>query len=182
MSDYRHASTEEIAVKAGISKGLLFYYFHDKRSLYLFLYDYAAALMTETVMDGGFLEIRDVFEMFEYAAGRKYAVLEKNPFVMDFVMRSYFSEKEAVSEDLNKRFEKITAEIYGSYFSNLDYSKFKDGVNSFEIMQMLTWTADGYLHERQRQSKPVDLDELMEKYRNWSELFKRISYKEEYLK
>jgi AcrR family transcriptional regulator len=181
-NDYRHASTDDIAAKAGISKGLLFYYFHDKKSLYLFLYDYAEILMKESVIDARFSEITDVFEMFEYAAGRKYAVLEKAPFLMDFVTRAYYSEREDVSEALNQRLERITAEIYGSYFSNLDYSKFKDGINPFEILQMLTWTADGYLHEQQRQNKPVDLDELMEKYKNWSELFKRISYKEEYLK
>jgi len=40
-NDYKHASTDDIAAKAGISKGLLFYYFRNKQSLYLYLYDYA---------------------------------------------------------------------------------------------------------------------------------------------
>lgn len=31
-NDYRHASTDDIAAQAGISKGLLFYYFHNKNS------------------------------------------------------------------------------------------------------------------------------------------------------
>ncbi|WP_432764423.1 TetR/AcrR family transcriptional regulator [Hungatella hathewayi] len=30
-NDYKHAVTDEIARKAGISKGLLFYYFHNKK-------------------------------------------------------------------------------------------------------------------------------------------------------
>jgi hypothetical protein len=50
-----------------------------------------------------------------------------------------------------------------------------------EIMQILSWTADGYLREQQRQSKDADLDDLMAKYRGWSVLFKKIAYKEEYL-
>ena len=37
-NDYKHASTDDIAAKAGISKGLLFYYFRNKQSLYLYLY------------------------------------------------------------------------------------------------------------------------------------------------
>ena len=41
-NDYKHASTDDIAAKAGISKGLLFYYFRNKQSLYLYLYDYEA--------------------------------------------------------------------------------------------------------------------------------------------
>ena len=32
---YRQANTRDIAAKAGISKGLLFYYFKNKKSLYL---------------------------------------------------------------------------------------------------------------------------------------------------
>ncbi|MFR3292703.1 MAG: TetR/AcrR family transcriptional regulator [[Clostridium] innocuum] len=31
--EYKKANTEDIAVKAGISKGLLFYYFKDKKKL-----------------------------------------------------------------------------------------------------------------------------------------------------
>ena len=33
-SDYKRASAEAIAMKAGISKGLLFYYFKNKQALY----------------------------------------------------------------------------------------------------------------------------------------------------
>ena len=49
-NDYKHAVTDEIARKAGISKGLLFYYFHNKKSLYLYLFDYSAKLIMNQVM------------------------------------------------------------------------------------------------------------------------------------
>ena len=49
--EYKKASTDDIAAKAGISKGLLFYYFHNKKSLYLFLYDYTKKLVTDQVID-----------------------------------------------------------------------------------------------------------------------------------
>lgn len=38
---YRHASTDEIASEAGISKGLLFHYFYSKIGLYAFLCEYS---------------------------------------------------------------------------------------------------------------------------------------------
>lgn len=181
-NEYKHASTEDIAVKAGISKGLLFYYFHDKKTLYLFLYDYAEKLLLESVVNDRFFELGDIFDMFAYAAERKYIVLEKSPYVMDFVMQAYYSQKEAVSGDLNARIEKLTGEMYGTYFKHCDFSKFKDGVNPIEILQMMTWMADGYLHELQRTNTPIVLDDLMLKYNSWSRLFKEMSYKEEYLK
>ena len=49
--EYKKASTDDIAAKAGISKGLLFYYFHNKKSLYLFLYDYTKKIVTDQVVD-----------------------------------------------------------------------------------------------------------------------------------
>lgn len=39
QNDYKRASTDDIAAKAGISKGMLFYYFQNKRTLYLETYD-----------------------------------------------------------------------------------------------------------------------------------------------
>ena len=38
-NEYKKANTEDIAAKAGISKGLLFYYFKDKNKLRLLLTD-----------------------------------------------------------------------------------------------------------------------------------------------
>ena len=45
LSDYKHASTDDIVKEAGISKGLLFHYFNSKIGLYVFLFDYSARFM-----------------------------------------------------------------------------------------------------------------------------------------
>ena len=63
----------------------------------------------------------------------------------------------------------------------MDFSKFREDVDPQEILKLLTWSADGYLHEKQRLGMATDLDELMDKYSIWTTYFKRISYKEEYL-
>ena len=39
-NDYKNASTETIARRAGISKGLLFFYFKNKKELYLYLMEH----------------------------------------------------------------------------------------------------------------------------------------------
>lgn len=41
------ASTDFIASRAGVSKGLLFYYFHNKKDLYLTVYEYVKQIITE---------------------------------------------------------------------------------------------------------------------------------------
>ena len=50
-SQYKKAPTAEIAAEAGISKSLLFHYFHNKLELYLFLWKYAADLTKKTCVN-----------------------------------------------------------------------------------------------------------------------------------
>ena len=69
--EYKRASTDDIAAKAGISKGLLFYYFHNKKSLYLYIYDYTKQIVTAQVVDAHFKEITDFFELLAYSAQKK---------------------------------------------------------------------------------------------------------------
>jgi hypothetical protein len=63
----------------------------------------------------------------------------------------------------------------------LDLTKFKPGIEPREIFQMLIWMATGYIHETRPAGLPISLSDIMEKYRQWSETFKRVSYKEEYV-
>jgi AcrR family transcriptional regulator len=182
QNEYKKASTEDIAVKAGISKGLLFYYFHDKKSLFLYLYEYSENMMRDIVLDEEYLKITDIFDLFEYAAKKKYAVLLKVPHIMDFVMKAFYSQREDVTESVNERLQATTNEVYTVYLKNVDYSKFRDDVNPMEIIQMLTWIGDGFLHEKQRLGQHAELSELMEKFYSWTTMFKKMVYKEEYLK
>ena len=181
QNDYKHASTEDIAVKAGISKGLLFYYFHDKRSLYLFLFEHAANLMKAYVLDSHLQEITDFFELCQYAAERKSKMLFKSPYIMDFVVRAFFSQHESVSGDISKKVESETGMLYSTYFSRIDFSKFKDDIKPRDIFDMLTWMADGYIHEKQRYGQEINLDDILDKFKLWSDYLKKVSYKEEYL-
>ena len=181
QNDYKHASTENIAAKAGISKGLLFYYFQNKRMLYTFLFELANNQVLNYVVDSHMCQITDFFELCEYAGERKYQMMQKSPYIMDFIVRAFYSQHETVSEDINKKVESQTSAIYGTYFRNIDLSKFRDDVNPKDIYQMLTWMADGYMHDRQRTGQCVELDDMMEKFRLWSTYLKKMSYKEKYL-
>ena len=67
-NDYKHASTDDIAAKAGISKGLLFYYFRNKQSLYLYLYDYALEQVRGQVLRQKLDGVTDFFELMHIGA------------------------------------------------------------------------------------------------------------------
>ena len=47
---FKKTSADSIARRAGVSKGLLFHYFKDKRELYLYLYQYALDVCVKQYM------------------------------------------------------------------------------------------------------------------------------------
>lgn len=180
-NDYRHASTDLIAAKAGISKGLLFYYFHNKQALYLYVYNYAFQAVREQITDPAFFQITDFFELLKYGSDKKMALLDKNPFMLDFAMRSFYSEKETVSEELKSVNCNYIKEAFLTYFSHIDFGRFKDEADPYQIYQMLIWMADGYLHQLRMQEKPLELPALESEFLKWCNYFKSVSYKEEFL-
>lgn len=179
--EYKKASTDLIAAKAGVSKGLLFYYFHNKKDLYLTVFEYVKRSTTESVTDPKLLEMTDFFELIAYASVKKFKMMAENPYMVEFAMRSFYSDKEEISDDLKGNIKKEFEQSYIKYFSKIDLSKFREDVNPFEIYKMMIWLVDGYLHELQMNNEPLCLDVIETALSNWTDMFKRIAYKEEYL-
>ncbi len=179
--EYKKASTDLIASKAGVSKGLLFYYFHNKKELYLTVYEYVKQIITDGVTDSRLLEMTDFFELINYATMKKIRILAEHPYIVEFSVRAFYSEKEEISSDLKVKTKEGIEQNYNQYFEKVDFIKFKEGVNPFEIFKMLIWIVDGYVHERQMNNEPLCLDEISKAFANWSKMFKQIAYKEEYL-
>lgn len=179
--EYKRASTDDIAAKAEISKGLLFYYFHNKKALYLYVYEYTADLMKAQILDENYWNITDFFELLKYCAEFKARILEKNPYIMEFAIRSFYPDNPSISDDLNSCNQNIKDTVFHEYLKNIDFSKFKDKVEPAYIYQMLIWMADGFLHEKRVLGQPISLDEIMDQFEIWMTMFKPMVYKEEYL-
>lgn len=179
--EYKKASTDLIASKAGVSKGLLFYYFQNKKELYLTVFEYVKQIVAEGVADFRFLEMTDFFEFITYANMKKVKILAENPYIVDFSVRSFYSDKEEISDDLKTNVREGIERNYKQYFSKIDFGKFKESVNPYEIFKMMLWMGDGYIHEQQMNNKPLCLDEVGKVFADWTEMFKQIAYKKEYL-
>lgn len=180
-NEYKHAVTDDIAAKADISKGLLFYYFHNKQELYNFLLTYVMKLTEKFVLTDEYLKITDFFELIEYAAIRKIKVVEKYPYLIDFAMKAYFSSRVLTDNPLAKMLDPMPDnKLYARYFTHIDTSRFKKPEDLYNIMQMLSWTAEGYLLHWKRKGKKVNVSEFVKKFQEWCVLYKRAYYKEEY--
>lgn len=181
QNDYKRASTDQIGCLAHISKGLLFHYFQNKKSFYLFLFDYACEQLIKYVVDENFKEHTDFFDLCEYAAQKKQEMLQDTPYLFDFLLRAHHSNKDEVSDELNVRLSEAITKMYDSYFQNIDTSKFKPDVSPEEILQMITLLSNGYILELQRTGSQIDRKEFWGKYQRWSLLLKKMAYKEEFI-
>lgn len=176
-NEYKRAVTDDIAAKAGISKGLLFYYFKNKKNLYMFLYKYCEDVIRQEVVDAKLYEIKDFFELMEYSGQGKCNVLSKFPYMYEFALRAYFS----YMEEVNEKIESQSITLDNPYFRNIDFTKFKDDVDVEKILNLIMWAMTGYYSEQQRANKLVEIDEVRKEYSGWLNMLKKMSYKEEHL-
>lgn len=180
-NEYKHAVTDEIARKAGISKGLLFYYFKNKKSLYQYIYQYCLNLLMETLDDAHVNNKTDFFEIMRFGADKKMELISNHAYIMEFCLKAYYMDDENISAEITEDIQQKVNTIYMQYFSKIDYYKFKEGIDPFYIFQMLQWMADGYIRTMQKTKDKLDVNEIMEDYDRWEEMFKQMVYRKEYL-
>lgn len=178
---YKGANTEDIANRAGISKGLLFYYFKNKESYYLFLCEFCQNLMLESFQETDFQEITDFFELIDFATKAKLKIITDYPFITDFSVNLIADKSIKVG---SKSEEYVNNAIYNSfdiYFKNIDFTPFKEEIDVKKIYQMMLWLSEGYINEKKRINTPIVLEDFLSDFALWKSLFKKICYKEEYL-
>ncbi len=178
---YKNAKTDDIATKAGISKGLLFYYFKNKKSFFLYLYHFCEDVLVDYINNQKLQEMTDFFDIIDYGAIQKIEMITKYPYMLSYIMKAFYSQKEDVSGDLNDLIQQTMTQSYDQYFQNIDMSKFKEDIDLKEIYQMLVWMVEGYLLEKQRYGTELDIDEMMKEFERWKMIFKKLCYREEYL-
>lgn len=178
---YKGANTEDIANRAGISKGLLFYYFKNKESYYLFLCEFCQNLMLESFQETDFQEITDFFKLIDFATKAKLKIIIEYPFITDFSVNLIADKSIKVG---SKSEEYVNNAIYNSfdiYFKNIDFTPFKEEIDVKKIYQMMLWLSEGYINEKKRINTPIVLEDFLSDFALWKALFKKICYKEEYL-
>lgn len=179
-NDYKGASTETIAHKAGISKGLLFFYFKNKRELYLYLMEHLMSKVANLVVDDEFYEIDDFFELLIYAADSKRKVLDRFPYLLEFSIRAFYPEHKDVKDTLNDWTQRQMDLMFTTYYKNVRLDRFRDDIDPKYVLNLLIWLADGYMHQQRALHQSPDMDAMFDEMRRWCDMLKAYTYKEEY--
>ena len=123
MNQYKKAPTSEIAAEAGISKSLLFHYFHNKQELYIFLWNHAVDLTKKYMCKYKVYETDDFFEMMRRGLMAKCAVMRKYTFLSLFSINSYFETEPDIQSTIQPYVQDVTQTTLELLLSilNLDF-------------------------------------------------------------
>ena len=179
--DYACASTADIARRAGVSKSQLFFYFRNKKDLYLYVLTAVTRRVAEAVIDERWYQIDDFFEVMRYAATRKASFAGLSPRVMSFFVRAFYLGHRDVSGPLDAFMTDAVPAMVRTYLGHVRWERFRDDVDPMRVVRMLVWCGDGYLHERLRGGGEFDMEAMLSEFLVWLDWLKRATYKEEYL-
>ena len=178
--DYKRSSTDDIAARAGISKGLLLYYFKNKQSLYLYVADHLRSLVERQLKREQLAGITDFFDMLDYGAEEKLRLFQRQPWILELALRLYYATDKEVASSLRRRFMEMLEEMWDVYFSHIDLEKFRPEVHPRQVLDQFIYLIDGYLHQQMMRGGKVSMDALMAEYGIWRDILRQYAYKEEY--
>ncbi|OLO26803.1 TetR family transcriptional regulator [Alkalihalophilus pseudofirmus] len=179
---YRKASTNEIVKDSGISKGLLFHYFRNKKELYLYLFDRAVEIANHDFYAGIDYKETDVIKVWRNMALLKFNLMRQFPEIINFIMSAYFEETEEVVNELQGRKENFNPAKVNEFFKSIDASKFKEDLDVDKALQVITWTMEGVIEQERNKAKDMsvenyNLDETIEKIDHCLMVLKDCFYK-----
>ena len=175
-NSYRKSPMNEIAGEAGISKSLLFFYFRNKKELYLFLMKKAEELTSQTLRASGCYGETDLFEMMYQGLLAKTDMMRKYPDMSAFALRAYYEEDEEVRDDLRRIIAPYTKLSTNKTLPKLDPSLFKEGIDLHMMYQDIFLASEGYMYHMQQGGR-IDVDKVVSDYRKLIDFWKSLYLK-----
>ncbi len=175
---YKNSPMSEIAEAAGISKSLLFHYFHNKKELYLFLWDQCARTTIEYLKRFQCYEQENLFESMRRGLEAKMAIIRRCPDMGLFVLKAFY-EKDA---DICQAIQASCKQYFGlkatHTLMNLDPAQFVPGVDIKMMYQEMYWASEGYLWEMSQRGG-MDVTQMIHDFTQLMAFWERIYLRKE---
>jgi AcrR family transcriptional regulator len=178
---YNNASTNEMVKEAGISKGLLFHYFQNKKQLYLYLYDQSVDLLVNEVLEKINMLETDFIVRIRQTALVKMEMLQKYPHIFKFVESAYMEDANEVKAELEIRQSQYIKVNTQRIFEGIDTSRFREGIDLQKALKVVTWTFEKMAEEALHNAKltpthEVDYESAFLEAEGYFELFTKCFY------
>lgn len=179
-TEYRHASTDEIAKQAGISKGLIFHYFGSKSGLYIYAYNFCVDFLKSEMSKADFLYEKDFFESLKKSQQSKTNIMKCYPAIFQFILRAYYEDSNDVKNDVLKSNVDLSANSVELFLNRIDRTKFRENVDINKLMEIIICCGEGFMKQK-IQTNTLDLNTVNDEFNDILEFFRQNVYKEEFL-
>ena len=172
-NSYKKSPMLEIANEADISKSLLFFYFKNKKELYLFLMKKAEELTMKYLIDSGCYQESDIFEMMYKGLLAKAELMKKYPDMSNFALKAYYEDDEDIKDELQKIIGPYTKLKTNKTLPKLNPEDYKEGLDLELMYQDMFLASEGYVYRMQQEGN-IDVDKMLNDYRRIIDFWKKL--------
>ena len=134
-NSYRKSPVGEIAAEAGISKSLLFFYFRNKKELYLFLLKTSEEITKKKLLESGSYLGSDIFDIMYRGLLAKAEMMKEYPDMSRFAIKAYYEKDPEVVKEVQEVVAPYTKVETNTILPPLDLSLFKDGLDIDKMVE-----------------------------------------------
>ena len=173
QNSYKNSPMSEIADAANISKSLLFYYFKNKKELYMFLWDKCAQLTINYLTKYQCYDCSNLFESMERGMKAKMEIIRLYPDMANFVIKAFYETNIEVANDVQNSFRKYFDLKKDKTLLKIDKEQFVEGIDIEMMYKDMYWASEGFLWEMVRKGQ-VDMAEMEKGFRRLMDFWQSI--------
>lgn len=178
QNSYKNSPMSEIAAAAGISKSLLFHYFHNKKELYLFLWDKCAETTIELMTAYGAYGQKELFECMERGMLAKMELIRLYPDMGSFTVKAFYEKDADICAAVQESYHKYFNFKADKTRLNLDPTQFVPGLDIPMMYREMYWASEGYLWEMVQRDN-LDIAQMEKDFKKLLEFWKSIYLRRE---
>lgn len=143
LHGYEKTTIDDIIKVSGISKGLFYHHFANKKELFVFLYTQAAREIAEKIREIFETQNMDLTAFAKRYMQMQFSLSQKTPYLFAFLKRA---EGEKI-EEIQEVMEHVLAQRYQWMIERLDWQCLRRGVTKEQAISLITWVAEGFTNE-----------------------------------
>lgn len=158
---YLNASTNRIVKAAGISKGLLFHYFENKKKLFLYVLDYTINQLMQKMSTYSVTLSGDFFEQIGQYALIKMRIGIEEPEMYHILYDVYVNLPKEIKDELMQRYGQILSDSRKDFIMTMDKTRLREGITAEMAVNLIIDFLDGYYQRNIELFKTKTPDELL---------------------
>lgn len=160
LKGYDRASTNSIVKKADISKGILFHYFGNKKTLFLYIFDHCISYLVDKYYSVKKTEPKDIFERLAWISILKIKITREEPLMNRLVFSTISNMPESLKKEITEKYNAYYAKHMPEFFGNVDTSNFRKEIDSQKAIELIMMCMDGISNKYLQKYKSRPADEI----------------------